>query len=167
MQWGHAHSSMESRLMASVTITIPKFQWGHTHASMERQRGQVRSLYGLPVSMGPRSFEHGKEMGMDLNKYGFTLQWGHAHTSMERGRHLVADHSIYPFQWGHAHTSMESQPQDGHRRTADVASMGPLSYKHGKYDAASGGTELDRLQWGHAHTSMERADSGSSATSRS
>ncbi len=60
LQWGHAHSRVETKAVQVTVTGTNALQWGHAHSRVETRRGikeyQVAPTY---ASMGPRAFTRG------------------------------------------------------------------------------------------------------------
>ena len=116
-----------------------ELQWGRTLSSAERQFSFRPDILAPLASMGPHSFKCGKFLKKELMlKVLELLQWGRTLSSAER---------CVPFfnfsrcasllQWGRTLSSAESRRSRTARSADHKASMGPHSFKCGKFNLRS------------------------------
>ncbi len=59
LQWGHAHSRVETRSATSRRSKASMLQWGHAHSRVETTQYLVQVVLAASASMGPRAFTRG------------------------------------------------------------------------------------------------------------
>ncbi len=137
--------------------TSAQLQWGHASSSVESK------LLGMPwidarrASMGPRFFKRGESAAR--NHCAVQLHRFNGATLLQAWRVALgfAAEGVMQLQWGHASSSVESWDRRRSPDAGEQASMGPRFFKRGerapRRDAKRART---RLQWGHASSSVER-----------
>ena len=155
LQWGHSHSRVERPGRPGRRSAPVRLQWGHSHSRVERD---VRVVKSAPPTL---------------------LQWGHSHSRVES---TVPPANPTPAQCFNGATLIREWKVGCRfkKRTAAIASMGPLSFESGKvsdvgghahgdrasmgplsFESGKGGDQFRhlvrflRLQWGHSHSRVE------------
>ncbi len=113
LQWGHAHSRVETPLGRFETAPAGLASMGpRAFTRGDRSRGILRGS-DYPASMGPRAFTRG-DAGQPLRGYRLRAA-SMGPRAFTRGDERVAVHPEQPghaLQWGHAHSRVETRGTD-------------------------------------------------------
>jgi len=158
LQWGHALSSVETRLAAATAGRAYRRFNGATLFQAWKPDPHLLPFMLHPLaSMGPRSFKRGnKRYALKYAQKHEQLQWGHALSSVETARRPArASRPAWGFNgatlfqaWKHQRTCSRSSSlkalQWGHALSS-VETLKPQARL----------CHFLRLQWGHALSSVE------------
>ncbi len=61
LQWGHAHSRVETPLLIETPAAVMLLQWGHAHSRVETGANAASGGRRVGASMGPRAFTRGDQ----------------------------------------------------------------------------------------------------------